>query len=182
MICSASMRLVYFTLKSLLLIYYTSISQTDFFMHFSTIRSARNATTTVIIIITTSIHIGVIASMVSPYAFPISAACSAISLVRSVHITIVRPNGIKAKRRYEIRTPAILLLPIARRITSVIIPISNINPQFKIVPSPIRAQAPATRNAKSVPTPNFCHLAVKYRYGIPANTEETSEAYTQKNG
>ena len=128
MICSASMRLVYFTLKSLLLIYYTSISQTDFFMHFSTIRSARNATTTVIIIITTSIHIGVIASMVSPYAFPISAACSAISLVRSVHITIVRPNGIKAKRRYEIRTPAILLLPIARRITSVIIPISNINP------------------------------------------------------
>lgn len=69
-----ALRLIHFTLKSLLLIYYASIKQADFFMHFSTIRSARNATITVIIIITTSIHIGVIASMVSPYAFPISAA------------------------------------------------------------------------------------------------------------
>jgi hypothetical protein len=65
---------------------------------------------------------------------------------------------------------------------SVNIPINKINPQFRIVPSPMSAQAPATRNAKSVPTPNFCHLVVKYRYGIPANTEETNEAYTQKNG
>ena len=65
-------------------------------MHFSTTRSARNATIIVTIIITTSIHIGVIASMVSPYAFPISAAWSAISSARFVHITIVRPNRIKA--------------------------------------------------------------------------------------
>lgn len=152
-------------------------------MHFSTTRSARNATIIVTIIITTSIHIGVIASMVSPYAFPISAAWSAISSARFVHITIVRPNGIKAKRRYEIRTPAILLLPIAQRMISASIPISKINPQLKIVPSPIRAQAPATRNAKSVPTPNFCHLAVRYKYGslqtqkklakhIPRKTDE----------